>query len=100
MLLQPLVENAIKYAIAKAEAGGTLRIDAYCDGTHLNLDVSDSGSGDGRSPRIDSTGVGLRNIRQRLENSYGNDYGFELRPVEGGGVSAEIRIPLRFSEAA
>jgi len=100
MLLQPLVENAIKYAIAKSEAGGALRIDAYCDGTHLNLDVTDSGSGSGQLPDIDATGVGLRNIRQRLENSYGIDYGLQLRPLEGGGVSAEIRIPLRFSEVA
>jgi hypothetical protein len=100
MLLQPLVENAIKYAIAKSEAGGALRIDAYCNDTHLNLDIADSGSGSGQFPDIDSTGVGLRNIRQRLENTYGKDHGFELRSVESGGVSAEIRIPLKFSEAA
>ena len=94
MLLQPLIENAIKYAIAPCEEGGTIRISAYCDGTHLNLEVADSGHDTGDVQKIGMTGVGLNNIRQRLENSYGGDFDFDLRANAHSGISAEIRLPL------
>ena len=99
MLLQPLVENAIKYAIAPCEEGGVISIAAFCDGTHLNLEVADTGCGSDRVTPISGQGVGLQNIRQRLENTYGPDHEFALLQQPGGGVRAEIRIPL-FAEAA
>jgi two-component system LytT family sensor kinase len=122
MLLQPLIENSIKYAVAASEEGGSIDISAFCDGTHLNLLVEDGGRGNARYQaqdrrqdrrqgrrqhpgqesaqesdsvhNIGRTGVGLSNIRQRMENSYGKDFDFRLRENAAGGVSAELRIPL------
>ena len=99
MLLQPLVENAIKYAIAPAEDGGTIIISAQKEGYFLELSVTDSGHNHEGVPSIGSTGVGLRNIKQRLENSYGNDFSFQLMAAETGGLRAEVRLPL-FADAA
>jgi signal transduction histidine kinase len=100
MLLQPLVENSIKYAVAKSEQGGSIDIDAYCDGTHLNLEVSDSGHGALDLPSMGDTGVGLKNIRQRLASTYGPDHDFSLQTLASGGVRAHIRIPLLYNSAA
>lgn len=99
MLLQPLVENAIKYAIAPAEDGGIIIISAQKEGYFLELSVTDSGHKHEGVPSIGSTGVGLRNIKQRLENSYGNDFSFQLMAAETGGLRAEVRLPL-FADAA
>jgi signal transduction histidine kinase len=99
MLLQPLVENAIKYGVAPCEEGGVISISAFCDGTHLNLEVTDTGCGSAVVTPISGPGVGLQNIRQRLENTYGPDHHFALQRQDNGGMCAEIRIPL-FVEVA
>lgn len=99
MLLQPLVENAIKYGIAPCEDGGTLSLTAFCDGTHLNLEVSDTGCGTADVTPIAGPGVGLQNIRQRLESSYGPDHDFDLQAQPGGGMRATVRIPLFVEQA-
>ncbi|WP_439102231.1 sensor histidine kinase [Congregibacter sp.] len=95
MLLQPLVENAIKYAVAKSENGGTVQVDAYCDATHLNIDVTDSGSDEGEIEVLESSGVGLSNIRQRLDACYAGDCDFSLDSTPEGGTRASLRIPLQ-----
>ena len=94
MLLQPLVENAIKYAIAPSEQGGSVIISAQKSGGCLELAVTDSGHNHEGIPRSVGSGVGLRNIKQRLENSYGSDFSFQLIALETGGMRAEIRLPL------
>lgn len=99
MLLQPLVENAIKYAISKSEKGGALMIEAYCDATHLNIDVIDSGAEVSARGAEGASGVGLSNIRQRLEACYNADYSFDLHRTTEGGVRAAVRIPLNHSKA-
>lgn len=99
MLLQPLVENAIKHAIAQSEEGGTLSISAYCEHGQLKLDVADTGAGE-EAPRPGPLGVGLRNTRERLEHTYGADGSLELRPLQSGGVRAEVRIALPVTAAA
>ena len=93
MLLQPLVENAIKHAIGESEDGGTLSIEACCENGQLKLDVSDTGAGT-RLPTPGPRGVGLRNVHQRLANCYGGNGSLELRPRRSGGVCAEVRVPL------
>ena len=98
LLLQPLVENSIKYAIARAEDGGNLRIAAKVSGDELWLEVSDDGPGvelvDGQIPG--ANGVGLRNTRERLQELYGDRQSFRLSHTDPHGLTINIRIPLEF----
>jgi two-component sensor histidine kinase len=95
LLLQPLVENAIKYGIARAEEGGTLRIAAKVFAGDLLIQLSDDGPGcDLEQGKIaDANGVGLRNTRERLAELYGNQHGFRLSKTEPHGLTISIRIP-------
>ncbi|NNL94024.1 MAG: histidine kinase [Xanthomonadales bacterium] len=96
LLLQPLVENAIKYAIAKSEDGGNLRIAAKVFAGDLLIEVSDDGPGveivDGQIPG--ASGVGLRNTRERLQELYGAHHSFRLSNAEPHGLVISIRIPF------
>jgi sensor histidine kinase YesM len=95
LLLQPLVENAIKYGIAQAEDGGRLRIAAKVFAGDLLLELSDDGPGvelvDGEIP--DANGVGLRNTRERLTELYGNRHSFRLSQTDPHGLTVHIRLP-------
>jgi len=96
LLLQPLVENAIKYGIARAEEGGHLRIAAKVFAGDLLLVLSDDGPGvelvDGQIPN--ANGVGLRNTQERLFELYGNQHSFRLSETEPHGLTVNIRIPF------
>jgi two-component sensor histidine kinase len=96
LLLQPLVENAIKYGIARSETGGRLRIAARVFGGELLLELSDDGPGvelvDGRIPG--AGGVGLRNTRERLRELYGEQHAFRLSETDPHGLTVSIRIPF------
>ena len=115
MLLQPLVENAIKYGVTPQEAGAMIGLVAQVVGPRLRVTVSDTGPGvrkggseglgaalDGplNSPgrRYTSTGVGLANIRDRLAQAYGEDHRFEIRSPESGGFSVMIELPFQTVE--
>ena len=93
MLLQPLVENAIKHAVAPSEDTALLTIEACRRGEFLELRVSDTGSGSEAARPIRDSGVGLRNIRQRLESAYGSAASLEHAYREQGGMTATVRIP-------
>ena len=96
LLLQPLVENAIKYGIAQLEEGGRLRIAASVFGDELLLELSDNGPGmelAAGEPR-NGRGVGVRNTRERLRELYGERHGFRLRRTEPHGLTVDIRIPF------
>ena len=101
LLLQPLVENAIKYAIAKLEEGGTLKIAAKVFAGDLLLEVSDNGPGvqleNGEIPG--ANGVGLRNTRERLQELYGKHHSFRLENVEPSGLAIHIRIPFETQQS-
>ncbi len=96
LLLQPLVENAIKYAIANAINGGSIGISARVFGVDLLLSVADDGPGldlrNGRLPK--GSGVGLANCRERLKELYGDNQSFRLGRTEPHGLTINIRIPL------
>jgi two-component system LytT family sensor kinase len=96
LLLQPLVENAIKYAIAPAEKGGKVSIFAKLDGDHLIIEVADTGPGiqDGKNAMVSGPGIGLKNTVDRLSAFYGDNYIFELRGPQSGGMTIYIRLPL------
>ena len=95
LLLQPLIENAIKYAVTPAEHGADIWITAQREGRAVRIEVADSGPGPGGTP-IDaqSTGVGLANIQDRLAQAYGPAHGYSTRTNEHGGFSVIIEIPL------
>jgi two-component system LytT family sensor kinase len=93
LLLQPLVENAVRHGVSKRREGGRVEIRAARQDGFLELSVSDDGAGlpeGGPDERI-----GLSNTRRRLEQLYGRRHRFELRNRPGGGLEASIAIPFR-----
>jgi sensor histidine kinase YesM len=94
LILQPLIENAIKYAISPSEDGGTLRISARVQHDTLVLQLSDTGPGLGNGNNGQkSSGVGLKNTRERLQQLYGDNQAFTLAPNEPTGLRITINIP-------
>lgn len=95
LLLQPLIENAIKYGIARAEGGGHLSISARVFAGDLLIELSDDGPGcelvNGHVP--ESNGVGLRNTRERLATIYGSQHSLTLSQTDPHGLTICIRIP-------
>lgn len=97
LLLQPLIENSIKYAIATSEAGGFIRICAQVTHKQLYLDVIDNGPGFNNTrtmPEQPGTGMGLRNIQNRLFTLYENQYAFSMGANLPQGAHISIRIPF------
>jgi two-component system, LytTR family, sensor kinase len=107
MLLQPLVENAIKYGVSAQEEGARISLDAaIVGGTRLRLTVADTGPGiqtlqrqsDVLARGHSSTGVGLNNIAERLTQAYGDDHRFQIDTPPDGGFTVTIEIPLERDE--
>jgi sensor histidine kinase YesM len=101
LLLQPLIENAIKYAVTPAENGADIWITASSEGQALRIEVADNGNGEGADiSATPSTGVGLANIRDRLSQAYGGTHRFETRQNERGGFSVIIELPFETGDKA
>jgi sensor histidine kinase YesM len=95
LLLQPLVENAIRHGIAKKIDGGRVEVSARRQGDDLCLIVRDTGPGLSATQRSElNTGVGLTNTRSRLEHLFGNRHTFEFQEPPGGGLAVKIVIPF------
>jgi len=98
LLLQPVVENAIKYAVTPSEEGADIWVTATREGSAVRIEVADSGPRGGAGlVSVHSTGVGLANIQDRLAQAYGPAHGFTTRANEQGGFSVIIEIPLENS---
>jgi two-component system LytT family sensor kinase len=97
LLLQPIVENAIKYAIAPSERGGTIRIEAAVQGVELHIGVIDDGPGlSAAAPDATArNGVGLLNTRLRLAELYPGAFSMTLRNVTPHGLEVRLRIPFQ-----
>ena len=93
LLLQPLVENAMKYAIAPREQGGSVTIIAGLEGRQLRLAVVDDGPGLPPAASGNGRGVALRNTRERLKVLYGDAHGVEVSDASPG-LAVEMRLPL------
>lgn len=94
LLLQPLMENAIKYAVTPREDGADIWLTASRAGPRVRIEVADNGDGIASGiAATQSTGVGLANIRDRLSQGYGADHHFESRANDRGGFSVTIEIP-------
>lgn len=94
LLLQPLVENAIRHGIAPRLEPGTVSIAAERQNGWLHLTVRDDGVGM-RQEDEDGVGVGLTNTRNRLQQLYGTRQAMEISSPDAGGVRVEIRVPFR-----
>ncbi len=95
LLLQPLAENAIKYAIAPMEEGGKISVSAELEKDYVCIEMLDSGPGlqtEGQS--LEGIGIGLRNTVDRLHEFYGDNYTFNLESGASGGLRVFIRLPL------
>ena len=97
LLLQPLVENAIKHGLEPNIDGGELRISARLEAGQLVLEVADSGVGLSATPVADGTQVGtnfgLQQIRERIATHYGAAARFDLQPGIAGGCFATLHLP-------
>ena len=94
LILQPLVENAIRHGIAPRTAPGRITVSAVREGETLRLEVRDNGRGlfEGRAP---IEGIGLSNTRERLQRLYGEAQSFTLVNLPEGGMAARVALPLR-----
>ena len=102
LILQPLVENAIKHGTSHLTGGsvGEIEIRARRAGENLYVSVADNGPGPTSAAATDGTGVGLGNTSARLRQMYGARYGVTLRSRAEGGTIAEIALPFRQSSRA
>lgn len=94
MMVQGLVENAIKHGLEPKPEGGTLAVKAEIAHGQLVVTVTDTGVGFGRADTA-GTGTGLANIRERLRLLYGDQARLVVSTPEGGGTQARIRMPYR-----
>lgn len=95
LLLQPLVENALKHGLGARASGGSVAIAASTTNGTLTLRVTDDGPGLRAGADQTGTGIGLSSIRGRLEKLFGPRHRFALEDAPGGGVSALVEIPYR-----
>lgn len=97
LLLQPIIENSMKHAIAQSECGGLISLHAEVVDNFLVLQLSDTGSGRqvARSKMQSSKGrgIGLRNTDERLEALYDKHYSVNLNLMPSGGIKTTIKIP-------
>ena len=96
LLLQPLVENAIRHGLEPQVGGGRVAVAARREGDDLVLSVQDSGIGLGSAAaRADGQSFGLQQVRERLQALYGNRATLQLQQCDEGGTLARIRLPLQ-----
>ena len=91
MLLQPLVENAIRHGLEPTVEGGAVDVSAVRDGDRLRIEVRDDGLGFGQEP---GGGTGLANVRERVASLFGGAGRLSLAEAAGGGVVATLEIPV------
>jgi len=90
LILQPIVENAIKHGASQVRGVGRIKVRGRHEDDRLVLTVTDNGPG---PPDSQENGLGLRNVRARLEGLYGDDQALYLEPLPDGGTKAVLRLP-------
>jgi signal transduction histidine kinase len=96
LILQPVVENAVQHAIAPRAARGHINIEAKRLNSLLRVTISDNGPGmSSHADLLGKKGVGLTNVRTRLQQTYGSDFRFELMNAGGGGLTVVMEIPFQ-----
>lgn len=99
LILQPMVENAIKHGISKRAHGGTIRISASRSNETLALRVYNDGPSLPAGWETMQSGIGILNVRTRLQSLYGNQFDLSLRNREPGGVETSVSLPFVSSAA-
>ena len=94
LILQPLVENAIKYGVSRAKRPVTIRICAREDSHGLVLSVEDDGEPLGDDAKLHGAGVGLKNVTDRLKARFGDDAACRYGPLANGGFGVTLFMPL------
>jgi two-component system LytT family sensor kinase len=93
LLWQPVLENAIRHGVTPLAGRGRIVIASWREGDELVLEIRDNGAGL-PAAGIPREGVGLRNIRERVDQLYGVRAAFRLAPALGGGTAATLRLPF------
>ncbi|WP_223295331.1 sensor histidine kinase [Granulicella mallensis] len=100
LILQPVVENAVKHGIAQRAQGGMIRITASRAAETLTLRITDDGPGLAPGWQGSTTGIGIANVRTRLQSFYGDASTLDLHNQPTGGVEVAMTLPLLMPEAA
>ena len=95
LILQPMVENAIKHGIAKRAQGGEIRVSAVRVNQMLKLTVYNDGPALPAERNNESSGIGISNTRTRLHSLYGDDFELSLSNHGPNGVEAAVCVPFR-----
>jgi sensor histidine kinase YesM len=90
MLIQPLVENAVIHGLEPKIEGGEIRVRAWENGSHLRLEISDTGNG---LPKHQSPGLGLSNVQERLSQLYGSQGRLIITENQGSGLTVMLEVP-------
>jgi len=95
LILQPLVENAVRHGISARASAGRVRVEAKRHGDSLVLTVDDDGPGMGSVSAQTGSGTGLSNTRERLAQMYGDRQAFAVGDAPGGGTRVRLELPAR-----
>ncbi|MBO3699586.1 histidine kinase [Fabibacter sp. E12] len=92
LILQPIVENAIKHGIKDMQEGGSIQLSAKVSGDRVVITIQDNG--EGVSSDVPGSGIGLSNVLKRLSQFYQNDFELESGQLEGAGYKVEMNVPF------
>jgi len=95
LILQPIFENSLKYAVAASETGGSIRMTAQVSNNELDVTITDTGPGINADRVRQGRGIGLSNVQKRLEVAYTSGYTFSAAVNDSAGFSVAIRIPYK-----
>lgn len=95
LLIQPLVENAVKHGLRPRGGAGQIVVSSTIAGDALELTVCDDGAGSSDAAAVDGTGTGLANVRRRIQQLYGDLHSFTFTAAPGSGATVRIVIPYR-----
>jgi sensor histidine kinase YesM len=97
LILQPIVENAIRHGISRSSLSGQIEIHAHRAGEHLQVSVKDNGAGlpvSSEREQLFEKGLGLSNTRARLQRAFGSRFQLDLANVAEGGFMVTLQIPF------
>jgi LytS/YehU family sensor histidine kinase len=100
LILQPMVENAVKHGIARRAQGGAIRISAFRSNGRLTLSVYNDGPKLPANWDTAGSGIGISNVRNRLRGLYGEGFDLNMRDLDPGGVEVSFSVPFLTTPAA